>query len=163
MSELIHTKPGADSQKSTTSSSPLILFSHAGRETSRYQQLLEDSGYVVMIVPHEEAIAAAKTLKPAAIILQLGEPAIVGLASVRQFRTQAETRGTPLITFVRLDDAHTRELIVRAGATAILIEPVKSSILLRQMRRLLARALGKGLLPGGERPIAITPGEVSRA
>ena len=120
----------------------LVLVAEATKESrERYQSLLEQAGYVVAAVPYDEAATASREMRPSLIILQLGDPSRLGLGMVRDLRTQAETRGTPVITLVRFDDAHTREQIVRAGASAILIDPVKPPTLLRQLRRLLMRAL----------------------
>ena len=48
-------------------------------------------------------------------------------------------RSYGVLVLTRFDDPYTREQIVRAGATAILIEPMRRALLLRQIRRLLAR------------------------
>ena len=106
-----------------------------------YQSVLERAGYEVIVASHAEAWAASRKSGPALIILQLVDPAVSGLSLVRDLRTQADTRGTPVIALTRFDDAYTREQIVRAGATAILIEPVKPPMLLHQLRRLLSRTV----------------------
>ena len=142
----------------------LVLVADSVSESrDRLQHLLEQAGYTVVVVPTEEAGAASRSLHPGAVVLQLGDPAVTGLGMVREFRTHAETRGTPLIILLRFDDAHTRELIVRAGATAILIEPVKPSALLRHLRRLLARAMATGTNPATQH-LAGAPvsGEIQR-
>jgi DNA-binding response OmpR family regulator len=118
-----------------------------------YRKALEQAGYTVLVVPSGDAPAVSKKIHPALIILQLAEPAVSGLFLVRELRTQAETRGTPVITLMRFDDAHAREQVVRAGATAILIDPVKMPMLLRQMRRLLVRALASAHAGSAEDPV----------
>jgi len=143
-----------------------VLLAEAEKSTmSAYQRPLEQAGYPVIAVPSADAAAISKTIHPALIILQLVNPVVSGLALVRELRTQDETRGTPLITLMPFDDAHTREQIVRAGATAILIDPVKPLMLLRQMRRLLSRALAdsRGDAGAGKVPAAPLSSEVSRA
>jgi DNA-binding response OmpR family regulator len=128
------------SDEHVTEASRLLLLAEAeARPGITYTTLLQQAGYEVVVVPHDEAGLAARKTNPAVIILQLIDPAISGLGLVREFRMHADTRGTPVIVLVRFDDAHTREQIVRAGATAILIEPVKPPMLLRQLRRLIAR------------------------
>ncbi len=119
----------------------LLIVEAEERPRNLHQSVLEQAGYEVIVAPYEEAGAASRTSGPALIILQLVDPAVSGLSLVRELRTQADTRGTPVIALTRFDDAYTREQIVRAGATAILIEPVKPPMLLRQLRRLLSRTI----------------------
>lgn len=130
----------------------------------RYQTMLEQAGYAVAVVSYDEAAASSRTMRPSLIILQVADLARSGLGLVRELRTQPETRGTPVVTLVRFDDAHTREQIVRAGASAILIDPVKRPALLRQLRRLLARALASGSSSAPTSPLPSTgaSAEVSR-
>jgi CheY-like chemotaxis protein len=123
----------------------LVLLAEAVSDPlGRYQTLLEGAGYTVVVVPYDEAATVSRNIHPAIIILRVIDPGISGLGMVRDLRKQAETRDTPLMTLVRFDNAHTREQIVRAGATAILLDPVKASTLLRQLRRLLVRSVASG-------------------
>ena len=117
----------------------LLIVEAEERSRNLYQSVLEQAGYGVVVARHEQAGAASRESDPAVIILLLVDPAGSGLGLVREIRTHADTRGTPVIALTRFDDACTREQIVRAGATAIFIEPVKPAMLLRQLRRLLAR------------------------
>ena len=143
----------------------LVLIAESTRDfRERYQTLLEEAGYAVAVVPYAEAAIASLTMRPSLIILQLSDPTRTGLGMVREIRTQAETRSTPLITMVPFDDAHTREQIVRAGASAIMIDPVKRPTLLRQIRRLLARAVASGAaLPATPKAASVASPGVSRA
>jgi CheY-like chemotaxis protein len=75
------------------------------------------------------------------IILAFTHAPSRGLALVSELRSQSATRGTPLVVLTKSDDAYLRDQVVRSGATAILIEPVKTPSLLRQLRRLRARTL----------------------
>jgi two-component system phosphate regulon response regulator PhoB len=137
----------------------LLLIGEAEeRATNLYQSVLEQAGYEVIVVPHEEAGAASRKAGPALVILQLVDPTASGLGLVRELRTQADTRGTPVIVLTRFDDAYTREQIVRAGATAILLEPVKTPMLLRQLRRLLARTvMGAAFAAAHAEKLTVTP------
>jgi two-component system cell cycle response regulator len=87
---------------------------------------------------HRPVLGQAQ-LAPDLIIAQLSEPTVDGFALCRKLRAEADTRHTPVLVLTRFDDPYTREQIVRAGATAILIEPMRRALLLRQVRRLLAR------------------------
>src|SRR6185295_19076659 len=92
----------------------LVLIAEATKGfRDRYQTLLEEAGHAVAVVPYDDAALSSRTVRPSLIILQLSDPASTGLGMVRELRTQAETRDTPVITLVRFDDAHTREQIVR--------------------------------------------------
>jgi two-component system chemotaxis response regulator CheY len=148
-----------DSPSSALDGAQLLLIVEAQeRPRNPYHSVLQQAGYDVMVVPYEEAGAASRKTGPALIILHLAEPAVSGLGLVRELRTQADTRGTPVIALMRFDDAHTREQVVRAGATAILIEPVKPPMLLRQLRRLLARVLaGAHASAAGASKMILTP------
>jgi DNA-binding response OmpR family regulator len=103
-----------------------------------YEVVLREAGYNVIEVTDARAMAAAH-LVPALIIVQLVNPNLAGFALFSELRTRADTRDTPVIVLTRFDDVYTREQIVRSGATAILVEPLRPALLLRQVRRLLAR------------------------
>ena len=144
----------------------LILLAESTKDfRDRYQNLLEEAGHATAVVPCDEAAVASLGMRPSLIILQLHDPSRTGLGILRELRTQAETRGTPVMTLVPFDDAHTREQIVRAGASAIMIDPVKRATLLRQIKRLLVRALVSNVGLGGSSRAATVavPSEVSRA
>ena len=105
-----------------------------------YTQVLQEAGYeVVSVRSIATALTEAAQLAPDLIIAQLAEPTVDGFALCRKLRAEADTRHTPVLVLTRFDDPYTREQIVRAGATAILIEPMRRALLLRQIRRLLAR------------------------
>jgi DNA-binding response OmpR family regulator len=122
-----------------------------------YRALLERTGYLVSVAPFEKAMSAPRTVCADVVILLNIDAGVSGLGLVRDLRTQADTRATPLIALTRCDDAYTREQIVRAGATAILIEPVKPPLLLRQLRRLLARALVGAASAARAAKVTVTP------
>jgi DNA-binding response OmpR family regulator len=106
-----------------------------------YTTALGDAGYDVNCMTSAVSVfEAAVQHAPAVVIIQLVEPILQTLDIVRKFRTDAVTSHIPVIVLTRLDDSFTREQIVRAGATAILIEPLKRALLVRHVQRLLARA-----------------------
>jgi DNA-binding response OmpR family regulator len=129
----------------TGSTSPLILLAdpEEGRRAG-YADILRQAGFDVAAVPEvTEAMSRAAMAVPALIILQLVNHVGDGFLTCRLVRTSAETRHTPVLVLTRFDDPYTRDQIVRSGATAILIEPLKHALLLRQVRRLLAHANGR--------------------
>jgi CheY-like chemotaxis protein len=105
-----------------------------------YTDVLQEAGYEVVSVRNSASmLIEAAHLAPDLIIAQLTEPTADGFGLCRKLRAEADTRHTPLLVLTRFDDPYTREQIVRAGATAILIEPMRRALLLRQVQRLLAR------------------------
>ena len=139
----------------TIHSGHVVLFGETSKGTSeRYQPLLEAAGYEVAMVAFEDAAAASQNLRPSLIILQFDDPARTGLGMVRSLRTQAETRATPIVALIGCDNSHTREQIVRAGASAILIDPVKGPALRRHLRRLMTRAIASGTARPSAEPVS---------
>jgi twitching motility two-component system response regulator PilH len=118
-----------------------------------YTQVLQEAGYeVVSVRSAATAMTEAAQLAPDLIIAQLSEPTADGFALCRKLRAEADTRHTPVLVLTRFDDPYTREQIVRAGATAILIEPMRRALLVRQVRRLLARTRAHAPLSVGASP-----------
>jgi len=110
-----------------------------------YAIVLQKAGYdVIGVVDPAAALAETARLQPDLVLVRLGEPRSDGLAFCQRMRAGAETRDTPVIVLTRQDDAYVREQVVRAGGTAILTEPLKHTLLLRQVRRLLARVRPRG-------------------
>ena len=110
-----------------------------------FTEALQQAGYIVASVadPAQTAAEAAR-VAPALIIARLGDPMGDGFTLCRELRGAPDTRDIPLLVLMRFDDLYTREQIVRAGATSILIEPLRRTLLLRQVRRLLARGARTG-------------------
>jgi CheY-like chemotaxis protein len=119
----------------------VVLFAEPDAERrTAFSEALEQAGYAVTAIaePSNLAVEAGRVI-PALIIARLADPIADGFNVCRELRSAPDTRDTPLLILTRLDDMYTREQIVRAGATAILIEPLRRTLLLRQVRRLLAR------------------------
>lgn len=139
-------------EKRTTSSCPptvssagdgarLLLTDRDTERRSWYVNVLEDAGYqVIGIDEPAHALAEVVAALPAMIIAHLSEPIADGVALCRKLRKERETRDLPVIVVSRFDDPYTREQIVRAGASGILTAPLTRVLLLRQVRRLMARA-----------------------
>ena len=102
--------------------------------------VLQQADYAVQSVQDPAQVAAeAGRVLPDLIIARVDDPLVDGFSVCRALRGVPETRDIPLLILTRLDDMYAREQIVRAGATAILIEPLRRTLLVRQVRRLLAR------------------------
>jgi DNA-binding response OmpR family regulator len=130
---------------SDVTNDPFILLASAGKTIDEsYVQVLQDAGYTVMTVPDANA-AAVEKIRPAPdlIIARLQDERTDSLLLCRTLRSNPATRGVPIIVLTRWDDMQTREQILRAGATAISVEPLPRSLLLRQVRRVLARSASR--------------------
>jgi two-component system phosphate regulon response regulator PhoB len=124
-----------------TADRPLVLIAEPDEEHRMALSVaLEQAGYTVTTIadPSSTPAEACRVL-PTLIIVRLANPLAEGHGLCRDLRSDPETRDIPLLVLTRVDDLYTREQIVRAGATAILIEPLRRTLLLRQIRRLLAR------------------------
>jgi DNA-binding response OmpR family regulator len=122
----------------------LLAEPDAERRTT-FAQALQQAGYAVKSIQESSEVAAeAGRVLPDLIIATVADATADGFVMCRALRAVPETRDLPLLILTRLDDMYTREQIVRAGATAILIEPLRRTLLLRQVRRLLARGARTG-------------------
>jgi two-component system, sensor histidine kinase and response regulator len=120
---------------------PLVLIAEPDAACrTAFVQALRGAGYGVATIsdPARTVDEAARVL-PALIIARVTDPVTDGFSLCRELRASADTRDIPLLVLTRLDDPYAREQIVRAGATAILTEPLRRTLLLRQVRRQLAR------------------------
>ena len=120
---------------------PLVLIAEPDLECrAAFVEALQGAGYRVASIPDPSRTAdEAARVMPALIIARVADPVTDGIILCRDLRGSADTRGTPLLILTRLDDPYAREQIVRAGATAILTEPLRRTLLLRQVRRQMAR------------------------
>ncbi len=125
----------------STNTRPLVLIAEPDAECrAAFVQVLEGAGYAVASIPDPSRTAQeAVRVMPALIIARVTDPVTDGFTLCRELRSSPDTRDTPLLVLTRLDDPYAREQIVRAGATAILTEPLRRTLLLRQVRRQLAR------------------------
>jgi PleD family two-component response regulator len=124
----------------------LVLVAEPNLERrAEFVQALERAGYeVACITDPARAAAEAGRMMPALVIARVVNAGTDGFSLCREFRLGDATRDTPLLVVTDLDDLFAREQIVRAGATAILVEPLRRSLLLRHVRRMLARGVRTG-------------------
>lgn len=130
-------------QNETTRMPPLVILTQLEPcGPNGCADLLRNAGYdVILVEDAASAAAAASERRPALILLRLCRQASSGFESCRLLRTRPQTRAVPLIVITQMDDLYSREQMVRAGATAILVEPLRPAWLLRQLRRILARQI----------------------
>src|SRR3954466_3474827 len=107
----------------------------------RYTATLEDAGYAVVPVGDvAQALEQADAAQPVLILAYLTDPKADGPEWCRKVRRDPHTRAIPFVVVTAFGDPFTREQIVRAGASGILIEPFNRALLLRHVRRQIARA-----------------------
>jgi DNA-binding response OmpR family regulator len=103
-----------------------------------YAATLRAAGFEVTAAEDDaSALAAASQSIAAVVIRHLGSSTPGVPALCRQIRAAGRTRNLPVIVLTAFDDEHTREQIVRAGATAILTEPLKEDLLIKRVRQLV--------------------------
>ena len=108
--------------------------------SSPSEDVLRRAGCDVLVVTRaEEAVALAEDNRLALIVLRACGTAADVSHACRTIRSHALTRRVPVLVMTRVDDIYTRDQLVRAGATAILVEPPRPALLLRQLRRLTRR------------------------
>jgi CheY-like chemotaxis protein len=142
--EIVPFAPMTDAADTATRLPLLVIADPEAERRAHHAELLRQAHYDVLALDSAaDAIVRAAESVPALIILQLVNPTADGFADCRLVRTTADTRHTPVLVLTRFDDPYTRDQLVRSGATAILAEPLEQTLLLRQVRRLLAHANGR--------------------
>jgi DNA-binding response OmpR family regulator len=117
----------------------LVVEPH-GRHALPDPHAVRDAGYDVVVTNDPKALLLGTLpVRPDLIITPLASSAEEAVAFCRELRSSA-LRAVPIVIITRSDDLYIREQIVRAGGTAILVEPLKTALLLRQIRRLLVRS-----------------------
>ncbi|WOD36986.1 CheR family methyltransferase [Nodosilinea sp. E11] len=127
---------------SSVNSSALILLAEDNEAnieaTTSY---LEAKGFR-LIVAHNgtEAVAMARSEKPALILMDVQMPGVNGLEAIRQIRQDLEgnVQNIPIIALTALSMAGDRERCLRAGATEYMSKPVKLKTLTAKVQELLA-------------------------
>ena len=99
---------------------------------------LRSAGFEVTAANDDASALAAASQSIAAVVIRHIAGSAIGVPVLcRQIRAAGKSRNVPVIVLTSLDDEHTREQIVRAGATAILTEPLKDDVLVRRVRHLI--------------------------
>ena len=110
-----------------------------------YTTTLRDAGYdAIGVADARTALSEAADRSPSIIIVQIAGATTDSLSICRRLRAQAGHQRVPILVLTRYDDAYTRDQIIGAGATAVMVEPLKhQTLLVRQVRRLLLTATGR--------------------
>ncbi len=105
---------------------------------------LQDAGVkIVTASDGREALKLAKTLKPAAITLDVLMPGMDGWEVLRELRADPESRDIPVIMVTMTDD---RSLGYALGATEILTKPVQRAQLVELLERYATKNTGHSAL-----------------
>jgi len=118
----------------------ILVVDPDGRLSTLDMAALRKSGFEVTVVPDAPPALLQSPTPPDLIVMPFSSSTDEALARCRRLRNTAPT-AVPIVVVTTFDDLYTREQIVRSGATAILVEPLKHSFVLRQVRRLLARSM----------------------
>ena len=110
-----------------------------------YTTALRDAGFhAIGAADSRAALSEAALRAPALIVVQLPGPTPDSLALCRQLRSESGKQRAPILVLTYFDDAYSRDQIIGAGATAVLIEPLKHHMLLvKSVKRLLMFSSGR--------------------
>jgi signal transduction histidine kinase/DNA-binding response OmpR family regulator len=100
---------------------------------------LAEAGYFPIRARHgEEALHAARTLKPSAITLDIGLPGLSGWDVLKELKRHPATRGIPVVIISISDN---RELGITLGADDYFVKPVDRGQLVARLNELAAPPL----------------------
>ncbi|MBL8056149.1 MAG: response regulator [Anaerolineales bacterium] len=119
---------------------PLLLLAEDNLPNQRAAQtFLQAKGYRVAVASDGiEAMAQARALRPALILMDVQMPGLDGLEATRQLRAEREFAQTPIIALTALAMPGDRERCLEAGANAYLTKPVS----LKKLVEVVAEWLG---------------------
>ncbi len=145
--------PQVSAVRATPGREPMAHAIDAAAPPSRYLLLVDDNpgnqqvladflrarGFEVeQATSAEEGLAAARTRRPALVLMDVQMPAIDGLEATRQLRADPALRSLPVVALTSLAMKGDRERCLAAGMDEYLSKPVKLTELLTTIERLLA-------------------------
>jgi CheY-like chemotaxis protein len=105
------------------------------------KKLLELSGYrVVEAINGEEAVTAAKELRPSIILMDLSLPVIDGLAATRRIRSFPGLDAVPIVAVSAHDSADFHAEALAAGCNAYITKPIDYI----ELEEIVGRLLSEG-------------------
>ncbi len=106
---------------------------------------LEDKGYAMQYASNGlVAVKLARDNPPALILMDIQMPVMDGLAAIRELRTDARFKATPIVALTALAMPGDRERCLAAGANDYMSKPVSLKALAALMERLVPAARGDG-------------------
>ena len=117
---------------------PLILIADDNEDNRElYAGYLRATGFrVVKARDGAEAIAIARSRRPAVVVLDLHMPRVDGLRAARIIRRDAKIHGMPILVLTA-DDTHEQDAL-DAGATAVCLKPYPPDALASQIEEMLS-------------------------
>lgn len=103
-------------------------------------EVLKDAGYRVAFARDgRQAVAQALELRPDVILMDLQMPGLDGWEATRLIRADLRTHHIPIIAFTSHGLRRYADRSFDAGCTSFVQKPCRSSLLLDEVRRALAR------------------------
>jgi CheY-like chemotaxis protein len=121
---------------------PLIIIADDNDDNREmYVMYFRATGFrVAQACDGEEAVALTRDVRPSVLVLDVQMPRVNGLEAIRRIRQDLSARELPILVLTAHDD---QEQEARAaGANQVCRKPCAPDDLARQLRGLLATALG---------------------
>ena len=121
--------------------SALVLLADDSEDVlDSHGEVLKDAGYRVAFARDgRQAVAQALELRPDVILMDLQMPGMDGWEATRQIRADLRTHHIPIIAFTSHGLRRYADRSFDAGCTSFVGKPCRSSLLLDEVRRALAR------------------------
>lgn len=121
--------------------SALVLLADDSEDVlDSHGEVLKDAGYRVAFARDgRQAVAQALELRPDVILMDLQMPGLDGWEATRQIRADLRTHHIPIIAFTSHGLRRYADRSFDAGCTSFVQKPCRSSLLLDEVRRALAR------------------------
>lgn len=119
-------------------SGPILLVEDNEDNRAVYTTILRYYGYEVVEAPSgEEGIEAARRIRPALILMDIGLPGIDGWEATRRLKRDPETRAIPIVALTAHALAEHRAESFAAGCDGYLAKPIEPRDVLAEVRRYL--------------------------
>jgi CheY-like chemotaxis protein len=119
----------------------VLLVDDETDQVELYRYTLEDAGYVVVTAPGgDAAIAIARDVRPAAVVLDLRLPDIDGWQVCAALKSDPRTSAIPIVILTAAATPTLGPDAARAGCAASLLKPCYPTDLLRTLRAVIAAA-----------------------
>ena len=123
-------------------SGPLVLIVEDDRETRHYYTaVLAAAGFEIEEAHNGyQALEKATRRIPALILADIAVPGLDGIELCRRLRTDARTRGIPVLAVTGYSDRDYEDRASDAGANRVLIKPCEPDVLIAEARSLISHA-----------------------
>jgi twitching motility two-component system response regulator PilH len=116
----------------------ILIVDDSPTELHVLAKILQQGGHETLTAADGEAgIAAAKTQRPDAILMDVVMPGINGFQATRKLTRDPKTQHIPVLMVTTKDQDTDREWGMRQGARGYLVKPVDSRELLQKLNELL--------------------------